>query len=241
MIRIAIVDDDSDMLQLIKECMADVIDYTFVETETFASAEAFLHELMIGKRYDILLADISLPEMDGMELGKIVREKWPDMYLVFLTSYREYAADSYNIDADQYILKCNMGDRLWKVMKRLIERRNMENGHYRVVGTAENDAQERRVIYCNEIIYISKVKGSKYVEYITTAGQYRERITLDNLKKELPEKEFIMVDRSYIVNIKHIIKMSSHVIYLNGDYHVTVSRSYLSKVKQQIHDYGRGK
>lgn len=75
MIRIAIVDDDSDMLQLIKECMADVIDYTFVETETFASAEAFLHELMIGKRYDILLADISLPEMDGMELGKIVREK----------------------------------------------------------------------------------------------------------------------------------------------------------------------
>lgn len=147
MIRIAIVDDDSDMLQLIKECMADVIDYTFVETETFASAEAFLHELMIGKRYDILLADISLPEMDGMELGKIVREKWPDMYLVFLTSYREYAADSYNIDADQYILKCNMGDRLWKVMKRLIERRNMENGHYRVVGTAENDAQERRVIY----------------------------------------------------------------------------------------------
>ena len=77
------------------------------------------------------------------------------------------------------------------------------------------------------------------MEYITTTGRYRERITLDAVKNQLPGEEFIMVDRSYIVNIKHIIKMNNHIIYLRSDQQVSVSRSYFTKVKQQIHDYGR--
>lgn len=241
MVKIAIVDDDSDMTKLIKECMSDVVDSIPVEIEVFQSAEKFLQSLASAHEYDILLADIELPNMNGMELGRIVREKWPDMHLVFLTSHSEYAVDSYSIDADQYILKSNMGGRLWKVMRRLIEECSRDRGNYRVIEISEYNSLKSKILYYNEIIFISKVKGSKYIEYTTTTGRYRERITMGNIMKELPDDDFIMVERSYIVNIKHIIKMSGNVIYLRGEHCVTVSRAHFPKVKQQIHEYGRRK
>lgn len=239
MVKIAIVDDDSCMLLLIKEYMADAIDCSYVEVETFECAEDFLYEMTSGKEFDILLTDICLPNMSGLELGKKVRERQPEMCLVFLTSYSEYAAESYSIDANQYILKNSMRERLWPVLNRLIEERNTESNDYRSVFITENNVSVKRIIYYSEIILVSKIKASKYVEYITVNGRYRERITLDNLKKELPEHEFIMVDRSYIVNIRHIIKMSKRIIYLKGNHQVNVSRTYYADVKQQIHDYGR--
>ena len=217
MVKIAIVDDDPDMLLMIRETMAKIAANIELETAVFETAEAFLDEMMLGNEFDILLTDIGLPDMNGIELGRMVREKWPGMYLVFLTSYSEYAVESYSIDADQYILKNQMSDRLWKVMNHLIVKRNAERGSYRVATTAEDDISERRIIYCDEIILIRKLKSSKYVEYITTTGRYRERITLDAVKNQLPGEEFIMVDRSYIVNIKHIIKMNNHIIYLRSD------------------------
>ncbi|MCI8320570.1 MAG: response regulator transcription factor [Dorea sp.] len=241
MVKIAIVDDDSDMTKLIKECMTDVVEDVSVETEVFQSAEEFLQNQVLAKEYDILLADIELPNMNGMELGKTVRKRWPDMRLVFLTSHSEYAIESYNIDADQYVLKSNMGSRLWKVMRRLIQECGRNKGNYRVIEVLESNEPKSKIIYYNEIIYISKVKGTKYIEYTTTTSRFRERITMENIMKELPGDDFIMVERSYIVNIKHIIKMSSNVIYLRGEHCVTVSRAHFPRVKQKIHDYGRRK
>lgn len=241
MVKIAIVDDDPCMLLLIKEYMADAIDCPYVEVETFECAEDFLHEMTSGKEFDILLTDICLPNMSGIDLGKKVREKQPEIRLVFLTSYSEYAAESYSINANQYILKNRMRERLWPILNRLIEERNAESSNCRSVFVIENNVSVKRIIYYSEIIFVSKIKASKYVEYITANGRYRERITLDNLKKELPEHEFIMVDRSYVVNIRHIIKMSERIIYLKGNHQVNVSRTYYANVKQQIHEYGRRK
>lgn len=241
MIKIAIVEDDLSMSELIIGCMADLVEDIAVECKAFESAEDFLREMEHGKGYDILLADIGLPKMNGIELGTIVREEWPDMSLVFLTSYSEYAAESYRINADQYVLKNDMGQRLWKVIKGLIKKRIQENGSYKIVISTESGVPERHVMYYKDIIYASKVKGSKYVEYTTATGQYRVQMTMDELEKELSGEEFIIVDRSYIVNMKSIVKISDHMLYLKGSYRVAISRSHYSRVKRQIHEYGRRK
>lgn len=238
MAKIAIVDDEQEMLEIVSKCMKESIQDIRIEIETFTSAEEFLKKSE-EEEFDILVTDIDMPGMDGMELGRRVRAKQSDMSLVFLTSYSEYAVESYKIDADQYIVKCNMEERLPVVINHLVEKRNKKSDGCRAVRTPGKDVPEKYILHYKDIIYISKMKASKYVRYIGINGVFTERITLESLKKQLPEDMFVMVDRSYIVNMRYIVKMRNNTIYLKDDYQVGVSRSHAANVKQQIHNYGR--
>ena len=105
MIGIAIVDDDKCTLEAAKQILLDITaDYEYVQIDTFQSAACFLETLGMH-RYQILVSDIDMPGINGIELCKKVREKYLDIYIVFLTAYVEFAIDSYRMDAYQYILK----------------------------------------------------------------------------------------------------------------------------------------
>lgn len=157
------------------------------------------------------------------------------MYLIFITSYAEYAAESYLLEAYQYILKHDLEYRLPVVTRQLIDKIGRQNKKFRMVGTNS----EKSKIYFRDIIYIYKSKGAKYVNFVTMDGEYRERIGIEQVYQELDSKEFVLVDRGCIVNMKHICKLSGDTIYLEKDYEVQVSRAKLPEVKQEIHHYWR--
>lgn len=230
MIKIGIVDDEMPILEKVRKCIENIPEKRKIEVETFHGAEEFLRRIEQKERYDILFSDIEMQEIDGISFGKIIREKYHGIYLIFLTSYSEYAVDSYRIDAYQYILKQQMEERIPAVLMRLIVRIEKERECFRWIGTL-NDRQK---IYYRDIIYIRKVKGSKYVEYVTTEGIYRERIPLEQLIRNMEADEFLMVDRGYVVNIKYITGVKGNAIYLKNNERVTVSRARLMAVKEKI-------
>ena len=174
-----------------------------------------------------------MPEMNGMELGKRIREKGSRMYLVFLTAYLEYAAESYIIEAYQYILKEDMEKRLPSILRQLIDRVKREKRQFRMIGTPT--AKER--VYYRDIIYVEKEKGSKYICYITEYGIYKERITLKKLSEELTSDEFILVERGYIINVTHIASMKDNVIQMDNGVEIIVNRINFRKVREQISWY----
>ena len=100
MIKIAIVDDEEQtreqILQTLKE---NIQEQHEVEIKLYVSGESFFEEIQKGHAADILFTDIQMQQLDGVELGKLVRRLCPDMYIVFITSYEEYAAESYRIEA----------------------------------------------------------------------------------------------------------------------------------------------
>ena len=65
-----------------------------------------------GARADVALLDIDMPGMSGMELAAIIREKWPDMAIIFLTGYSQYALDAFEMHASGYLLKPVGADKL---------------------------------------------------------------------------------------------------------------------------------
>ncbi len=73
-----------------------------VITEIYKTAEEFLE---VKKHYDVVISDIDLPGKSGIDLGRILKAEQKDICLVFLTSYAEFAVDSYVLEAYQYILK----------------------------------------------------------------------------------------------------------------------------------------
>ena len=122
MIKIAIVDDEEQTREQILRTLKENIQEQYeVEIKLYASGESFFEEIQKGESTDILFTDIQMQQLDGVELGKLVRRLCPDMYIVFITSYEEYAAESYRIEAYQYILKRDMKERLPAVLQKIYQ------------------------------------------------------------------------------------------------------------------------
>lgn len=234
MINIAIIDDDEDILKNVRKCVQDEITQKDdAEIFSYTKAKEFLHELEQGQEFDILVSDIEMDEMSGMELGRKIQKQKFQVYLVFLTAYSEYAAESYTLEAYQYILKTDMEKRLPAILRQLIERVKKEKKQYRMIGTPTSKDQ----VYYRDIICIEKEKGSKYIRYTTTYGAYKERISLTQVNKEFESDGFILIGRRYVMNLNHIAGMQDNTIKMDNGMQIVVSRADFKKVKKQIHLY----
>ncbi len=234
MVKIAIVDDEKNILELESDYIGRAV-YAKGEAEifSFSSAEEMIADAAQGIEFDILITDIKLSGMSGLELGKYVCEKMHGCYLVFLTSHSEFAAESYRLGAYQYILKGEMKERLPSVVEGLIEKVKRERKDFVLLGP-ENEKQK---VYFRDILYVEKIKGHKYVLYVTRAGDFKEREVLKNTMERLDSKIFLFADRSYIVNMKYIEKISGDTIYLEGGHQLLITRTRLKKVKESLNQY----
>lgn len=238
MIKIAVVDDDKAMLKMIDRCLREQITLEDnIEILYFTGGENFLKEMKKGYQANILFCDIELKEMSGIEVGKIVRQKYPALYLVYLTSHSEFAIESYMLDAYQYILKEHMRERLPKILRQMLDNLKKENMEYKMIGPSTN----KEKVYYSEIISICKEKGSKYVTYITSSQIYRERTTLEIVLKTLQSNDFVLIGRSLVINMRHIVRLTSNVVYLDNKVQIDIGKANMIKVKEKINRYWRGK
>lgn len=107
MLKIAVLDDEQIFHERIERKLYSFYEriHLIVNVDCYSSGKALMYEVDDGKYYDIYLLDIDLPDMSGIDLGRILREKSPYCYIVFLTAYPQYAIEGYSAKAYQYILK----------------------------------------------------------------------------------------------------------------------------------------
>ena len=118
-------------------------------------------------------------------------------------------------------------------MERLIEIVRNHSIKYCYIGS-----ETQRVKMCqDDIIYIQKAKGTKYTSFFTVKGEVRERISIENVLEKLMSDEFVIVDRSSVVNLRHIMKVRDNVIYLSNGDAVEASHARIKKVKENIRKY----
>ena len=232
--NIALIDDETAILEDVRKCVEnEIVPQDEVNLFTYTRAKDFLQETELGQEFDILVSDIDMLDMGGLELGKRLHEKGGGPYLVFLTAYLEYAAESYIIEAYQYILKEDMEKRLPPLLRQLIDRVKKEKKQFRMVGTPTSKV----IVYYRDMLYMEKEKGSKYICYITEHGIYKERISLNQLSQELASDEFILVERGYIINVSHIASMKDGMVHMDNGARIFVNRISFKKIKEQISLY----
>ncbi|MGF0033352.1 LytTR family transcriptional regulator DNA-binding domain-containing protein [Bariatricus sp. SGI.154] len=113
--------------------------------------------------------------------------------------------------------------------------KKVENGEkpYRLINTSGNS----RKLFCDDIICISKIKGTKYVQYTTKEGECKEQVSLEQLEQELDRCEFVLVARGIIVNMCHVVRLQGNKIYLDNQMQVEISRTKSVEVKEKIRRY----
>ncbi len=235
MIGIAIVDDDKGTLETAKQILLDITTgYEHVQIDTFQSAAGFLKVLGMH-RYQILVSDIDMPGINGIELCKKVREKYLDIYIVFLTAYVEFAIDSYRMDAYQYILKSEIQSRFPVVLGKLVDMVVNSQKNFCYIGSG---MLKERVLYC-DIVAIIKLKKSKYVEYVTINEKLYERNSIEKTLEKLNSDEFVMVERACAVNLCHVTKIQDNMLFLSNKMTVEASSLRIKEVKEKLNRYWR--
>ena len=220
MIRIAICDDSAAFLQQTK-FMLDHWDScpAPLETELFSDGDALLqsHARM---PFDIILLDVVMPLLDGIETARELREKDKNVRLVFLTSSAEYAVDSYSVKASDYILKPVAPDRLFGCLEELIS--EMEDSN-RFISVRSAEAVHRLPLSNLEFI---EAQGRHSLFHMGDGSTLTASEALNVYENRLAaEESFFKCHRSYIVNIFNIGHWTPREIVMRSGARLPLSRS----------------
>ena len=196
-----------------------------VQLSSFSSAENFLFHYEEKKDYDILLLDIEMGAMDGVDMAKKLRRDNDTVQIVFITGYSDYISEGYEVAALHYLMKPVKEDKLFLVLDRAVDKLSKNE---KVLNFEIGGEMIRIPVY--QIRY-ADVSGN----YVTIhAGvDLTVKMTLGELEKELDDR-FFRVGRSAIVNLTQISRVTKTEIKLNDGVTIPLPRGAYEGVNRAI-------
>lgn len=190
----------------------------------FSSAESFLFQFDDNKAYDLLLLDIEMNELSGVELAKRIREVNREVQIIFISGYNEYISDGYEVEALNYILKPVNYEKLAAVLDKAADKIKKNE---RAIFFELNDGMVRVPLY--EIVYI-EVRAN-YITVHTPKEEFSIKTTLSKIEKEL-DSRFFRTNRSYLVNLRYVRRTSKTDVTLLDGTTVPLSRGLYEPLNQ---------
>jgi len=211
--RVLIVDDEPPARAELRYLLDKIEDVSAVEdAETAVDALAQLQDA----RYDVVLLDIRMPGLSGLEAMTVINRLPQRPHVVFVTAYDEHAVEAFEVEADGYLLKPVSELRLRRALERVREQRNVGGeppalaGHDRLAVETEDRTILLRV---SDIRYVYARGDYTYVR--TYDQEYQCRSSLTELTGRLESSGFLRVHRSYLVNLDHVLELQP---YFSGTY-----------------------
>ncbi|ATD54559.1 LytR/AlgR family response regulator transcription factor [Clostridium chauvoei] len=206
-----IVDDELPAREELKYFVKNFSDIDILgEFEDGADALKFLQD----NNVDVLFLDINIPGIDGINLAKILNKLNFIGKIVFITAYKDYALDAFDIHAFDYLLKPFSEERIISSLERL-EKLNIE--------CKEIDSKSDKLsVIKNGKIYVVNTKDIYYLEaagrtvkVFINGEEYLSKHKISELENKLSSKEFYKSHRSYIVNLDKVEEIKP---WFNGTY-----------------------
>lgn len=223
-LKISICDDDAKQ----REYLADVVgswakrNRHLTEIKQYADAKSFLFDYSDEKDFDILLLDIEMPGINGIELAKTVRCENAMVQIVFITGYYEYFSDGFDVSALHYLLKPADEGKLCAVLDKAADHLAYRQRCV-LLSTSEGDIK----VPLADILYVEA--QNVHVIIHTVHGSYRIRMSLGRFLEQLDET-FFKVHRSFVVGLKYIRKIThTSITMVNGET-IPISRGLYNTV-----------
>ena len=233
-VHISVVDDEAAMRKTLAEAITAWANEARVNVRIseYPSAKAFLFAYEEKKGCDILLADIEMDGINGVEMAERVRLEDDSIQIVFITGYPDYMSRGYDVSALHYLLKPLSEEKLSAVLDRAMK--NIERkGRRLILSTDEGD-------WATTLDSILYTESSLHNIRIYACDGMREvRMTLSELSMMLDDR-FIVTHRSYTVNLSHaVLLLKSEMILDSGD-RIPVSRGEWQRVHRAFVEYNKG-
>lgn len=236
--KIAICDDeqkDRDFVAALSRRWAGQRGNT-VELTEFSSAEQFLFCYGEQSDYDILLLDIEMGQMDGVQLAKQLRQKNETIQIVFVTGYSDYISEGYEVAALHYLMKPVSRQKLGEVLSRAAE--NLRREEQAVLLSTEGAI---RRVPAGRILLVEAFAHSCTVTTEKEEIPVRESITaVEEKLRRVDAGAFIRTHRSCLVGIRYIQSLSKTEVTLDNGRRVPLSRSHYQAVHQAFMRWFKG-
>ena len=205
-----------------------------VHLEKFYSAENFLFAYKEEVSVDILLLDIEMKELNGVELARKIRCDNETIQIVFITGYPDYVAEGYDVSALHYLVKPVSGGKLFEVLDRAVKRLSKKEASL-LIDTSKGMV----LLELSDIVYIEAFDHT--LEVYTKNDGCTVKMPLKKFEEKLTGN-FIHCHRSYIVNLAYIKKITRINVVTDAGKALPLSRRLYAEVNRAMMEYlTRGK
>lgn len=249
MYKVLIVDDEFLARKLLQGYLEKMPELELVGTAQNAfEAFSFVKEHQV----DIMLLDIHMPDLNGIELARTLKNI---PAIIFTTAYSEYALESYEVSAVDYLLKPIALPRFMQAIEKAIARLSSNNPSSVIPAAAPNATSSSSIRTGNEaagseadylmvkadyrlykvnyddLLYIEG--QHEYVSFYTTGKRITALYSLKSLEEQLPADRFIRVHKSYIVSIRHISEIEQLTLTVAGQ-KIPIGGSYREQLLARL-------
>lgn len=198
---------------------------------SYGSTAALLAAIQGGERFHILLLDVIMDGLDGIELAAALRKLGDDTAIIFISSNREMALRGYEVSAARYLAKplqrSQLREALLYCYKTFCEKKEIllptTKGQCRIPLSG--------ILYAEAMERVTKLALTDRLEELN--------IKFSDLSALLPERQFIFCHRSYLVNLEHIAYIRNRELELTTGEILPVSRYRLENLQKQFVGYLR--
>ena len=233
-LHIAVCDDEPIDRQQASTLAAAIMEAERLacSVSTFESATALLTAIQDGAQFHILLLDVMMEGLDGMELAAALRKLGDGTAIIFISSNRDMALRGYEVSAARYLAKPLQAERLREALlycyKTFCEKKEI------LLPTAKG----QRRIPLSDILYVEAME--RVTKLALTDRLEEVSMKFSHLSALLPERQFVLCHRSYLVNLEHTAYIRSRDLELTTGEVLPVSRYRVDDLQKQFVAYLRG-
>lgn len=230
MTRIAVCDDLSDVVDQLNEYLSEYqkLKDCKLDISSFYNAED-LWKYLNKMHCDLIILDIELVKMNGIELGQLIRTKLNDYStkIVYISAKDCYDRQLFDIQPLNFLPKPVDKQKLFKMVDLTIQLTN----NYERFFVFENKQGSFRIKFDN-ILYFESF--DHYLKIVTKAGCYDFKSTISEVMKQLQNSRFIQIHRSYIINYDNTTHIKYEEIQMTNGDAIPISRDRRKDVRNII-------
>ena len=233
MIHIAICDDSKQERQILAALFKryQELHATPLQIHIFQNGFSLLDAMDQGKRFDITILDILMPGENGIEIARNIRASGTDTEIIFLTSSPEYAVDSYEVKAQNYLLKPVTEEKFFASIDSILAELDEKDTASFIIYTTEKQYSRIRVssLVYGEVTHRTITLHLADQTMISAVMTFTE---FQDILKAYPD--FIYPHRSYAVNMNYIQYVTKSDIILTDGQKIPLSRNNYTKISEQF-------
>ena len=223
-LRIAVCDDESRAISVISASVESVFreQGQDILLDSFLSPKDLLDSIT-GVPYDLIFLDIHMPDMDGVELGKALKQSGSKAELVFVSSRMDRMFDTFAVQPFGFVRKSHFLDDINEVILRYIEKHAVPSEN-RLLAHFQ-DQQSLVAVDLAHVTYIECIRNTQVLHFDDPDKAQKLYSRMETLEEELARYDFIRVHKGYLVNCRFIRRIDSKGVTLLSGVEIPVGRS----------------